>query len=54
MCKVDSWGEPSLAPCDDLERWDGRGGGRLRREGIYIHIYMTDLYRCMAETNTTL
>ena len=47
MCKPDDkWeadGQPrelSLVLCDDLEGWDGGsgGGGRLRREGIYVDI----------------
>ena len=24
--------------CDDLEEWDGVGGGRLTRKGIYVYI----------------
>ena len=24
--------------CDGLERWDGRLGGRLKREGIQVYI----------------
>ena len=59
MYKIDSWwevagwhSEPSLALCDDLEGWDGVREGGSRGKG-YI-IIMTNSYRCMAETNTTL
>ena len=28
--------------CDDLEGWDGGVmGGRCKREGLYVHIYLT-------------
>ena len=30
------------------------GGGRLKKEGIYIYIIMTDFQWCTAETNKTL
>ena len=39
--------------CDDLEWWDGRGGGREAIEGGDICIYMADSC-CTAETNTIL
>ena len=35
---------PDLALCDDLEGWNAVGAGRLKREGIYIYIIMTDLH----------
>ena len=52
--------EPSQAPCDNLEGWDG--GMRGLKEGEKIYIYMcvcvckikADSHCCMAETNTTL
>ena len=25
---------------DDLERWDGAAGGRYKKEGIYVYIWM--------------
>ena len=33
-------GELSFMLCDDLEGWDGVGwgGGRFKREGIYVHV----------------
>ena len=41
--------------------WETRGlgwerGGSLKRDGIYIYVYltMTDLCCCMAEANTTM
>ena len=43
--------------CDDLEGWDGGGGGWKAQEGIYIDIYIYTLMAdscCMAKTNTTL
>ena len=39
--------------CNDLERWDGIGGGRKAQEGRDIWIYMADSRRA-AGTNTTL
>ena len=53
-------GEKLQALCDDLERWGGGWGGRLKREVIYmIHMYdmcmMTvDLHCHMAEPITIL
>ena len=32
--------ELSLLLCDDLEGWDGGMGGRLKREGIYVYIWL--------------
>ena len=26
--------------CDDLEGWDARVGGRLRKEGIYAYLWL--------------
>ena len=48
--------EPSLVLCDDLEGWDEGKGGRLKREGryIYMYIYMLHNIYVLAETNTTL
>ena len=39
--------------CDNLEGWDGVGGGRDVQEGGDICILMADSYCCMAETNIT-
>ena len=46
--------EPGLALCDDLEGWVGEGRRRLKREGIYVDLIMTDSLCCTAETNTSL
>ena len=40
--------------CDNLEGWDGVGGGREVQEGGDISILMADSHCCTAETNTTL
>ena len=40
--------------CDNLEVWDGVGGGREAQEGGDICILIADTCRCMAETNTIL
>ena len=40
--------------CDNLEEWDGVGGGKEAQEGGDIHIPMTDSCSYMAETNTIL
>ena len=40
--------------CDNLEGWDGVGGGREVQEGGDISILVADSHCCMAETNTTL
>ena len=29
--------------CDDLERWDGGRGGRLKRERVYVNIQLSHL-----------
>ena len=26
--------------CDDLSSWDGEVGGRIKREGIYVYLYL--------------
>ena len=46
--------ELNLVLCDNLEGWDGVGGGREVQEGGGIYILMADSHCCMAETNTTL
>ena len=38
--------------CDDLEGWDGGGGGRETQEGGDICIQIADSRHCTAETNT--
>ena len=45
--------ETSLVLYDDLEGWDEQRGGRCKKEGIYMYIYIiiADLGYCMAETN---
>ena len=40
--------------CDDLEGWDGAGGGKETQEGVDICIHTADSLHCTAETNTTL
>ena len=40
--------------CDNLEGWDGEGGGREFQEGGDIGIPMADSCWCLAETNTIL
>ena len=40
--------------CDNLEEWDGVGGGREVREGGGMCVLMADSHCCMAETNTAL
>ena len=40
--------------CDNLEGWDGMGGGRVVQERGDVHIPMTDLCCCMSETNKIL
>ena len=39
---------------DNLEGWNGIGGGREVQEGGYICILRADSCCCMAETSTTL
>ena len=47
---------PSFKPglCDNLDGWEGVGGGREIQERRAICILMTDAYWNMAETNTIL
>ena len=45
-------GKLSSVLCDDLEGWDGDGGGRSKREGICIHI--AESLSCTGETNLIL
>ena len=26
--------------CDHLEKWDGVSGGGLKREGVYVHLWL--------------
>ena len=40
--------------CDNLEGWDGVGGGREVQEGGDICILKADSCCCMAEANTIL
>ena len=40
--------------CDNLEGWDGVGGGREAQEGGDVCIPMADSCWCVAENNTTL
>ena len=35
-----SWRKLSLVLCDDLEGWNGRMGGRLKREGMYVYTWL--------------
>ena len=60
-CKIDSQWEfavwlKELKPglCNNLEGWDGEGGGREVQEGGDICIPMADSCWCVAETNTIL
>ena len=47
-------GNPKLVLCDNLEGWNGEGGGREVQEGGDIRIPMADSSQCMAETITIL
>ena len=29
-----------MVPCDDLERWDVGMGGRSKRKGVYVYIWL--------------
>ena len=40
--------------CDNLEGWDGEGGGRELHQGGDICVPVADSCGCMAETNTIL
>ena len=44
----------NLVFCDDLEGWDGGGGGREVQEGGDVRDLVADSPRCMAEANTIL
>ena len=46
--------EVKLVLCDNLEWWDGVGGGREVHEGGDLDIPMANLCWCVAETNTVL
>ena len=37
--------------CDDLEQWDGEMGGRLKREGIYVFVWLITLLNGGSEHN---
>ena len=39
--------------CDNLEGWDGMGGGGVE-EGGYVYLLMADSYCYVAEANTIL
>ena len=39
--------------CDNLEGWDGMGGGEVQ-EGVDVCLLMADSYYCVAEANTIL
>ena len=40
--------------CDDLEGWNGGGGGRETQEGGDLCVHTVDSHCCTAEANTTL
>ena len=40
--------------CNDLEGWDGKGEGSLKRKGMYVYTWLSDSHCGTAETNTTL
>ena len=61
ICKTDSQWEFAIwlkelkpGPCNNLEGWDGEGGGRGGQEQGDICIPMADSCWCFAETNTIL
>ena len=43
-----------LGLCNNLEGWNGEEDGREIQEEGNICILITDLHRCMAETDITL
>ena len=43
-----------MALCDNLEGWNGVGGGKEAQVGGDICIPVADSRSCMAETNTVL
>ena len=47
-------GNPKPILCDNLEGWDGGGGGREVQEGGDICILMADSCWCVAETTPLL
>ena len=47
-------GISKLVLCDNLEEWNGEGGGREGQEGGDICISMADSSQCMAEIVTIL
>ena len=40
--------------CDNLEGWDGEGGGREARKGGYMGVPMTDSCWCVTENHKFL
>ena len=59
VCKIDSqwefavWlGKFKLGLCNNLESWDGEGGGREVQEGRDIYIPMADSYWGLTEKKT--
>ena len=30
--------------CDDLEGWDGRAEGRLKKEGLYVYLQLIHVF----------
>ena len=61
ICEIDSQrgfalrlGELKPRLCDNLEGWDGLGGGREAKERGGICMPTTDSCWCVAETNTIL
>ena len=61
MCKIDSqWDfaiglrDLKLVFCDNLEGWDGVGGGTEGHKEGDIHTLMADSCCCIAETSTIL
>ena len=61
ICKIDSQWEFAVwlrelkqELCNNLEGWDGEGGGREVQRGGDICVPMADSCWCLAETNTIL
>ena len=54
ICKIGSQWEFAVWLFNNLEAWDGEGGGREVQEGRDIGIPMPDSCWCLAETNTIL
>ena len=46
ICKIDNQGAAGLrklkqGPCINIEGWGGKGGGgRVRREGTYVYLWL--------------